>query len=188
MGALRTIPQGNYNYVILPFDFEFDPQFLTLCRDIIRDEWLSPEIKKKIKKIFTIESKGIPLATILGELLNIPIFIARKRQYGLPGECTIKKRTGYAESRIYINGICPGENGILLVDDIISTGGTLDAILSWMYEENIEVNEVWTIFSKINNKDEISGRQLITEKYSLIVRSLIELKETGDGTFNRVVL
>ena len=44
------------------------------------------------------------------------------------GEVSVDVSTGYSSSTIFINDIFPGER-IVIVDDVISTGGTLEPLL-----------------------------------------------------------
>lgn len=71
---------------------------------------------------------GIPLATALSIKTGIPFVVVRKRSYGLEGECQVHQQTGYSENELYINGIYENDN-ILLIDDVVSTGGTLLSVI-----------------------------------------------------------
>ena len=46
----------------------------------------------------------------------------------MEGEVRVDVSTGYSSSTAYINDISPGER-LLIVDDVISTGGTLEPLL-----------------------------------------------------------
>ncbi|WP_237706520.1 adenine phosphoribosyltransferase, partial [Treponema sp. JC4] len=81
-----------------------------------------------IDKIVGVESMGIPLATALSLKTGIPFVVVRKRSYGLEGEQKVHQRTGYSENELYINGIKENDN-ILLIDDVVSTGGTLISVI-----------------------------------------------------------
>jgi adenine phosphoribosyltransferase len=74
------------------------------------------------------EAMGIPIAVPLSLELGIPYSVARKRSYGLPGEVALDQVTGYSKGEMYVNGVGRGDR-VMLVDDVISTGGTLRAII-----------------------------------------------------------
>lgn len=175
LADLKTLQRGNYAYVILPFDIEFHPQFLKdICRLMV-DGWIEMFPREKLKRILTIEAKGLPIAASLSQLLDVPVSIARKRQYNLKGEVAITKTTGYEESTVYINGIHPGARGILLVDDLISTGGTMRPILSWAQDNDIEIPEVWTLFEKRPHASKASAADLLARDFPVKVRRVVSL-------------
>src|ERR1700687_3696114 len=72
---------------------------------------------------------GLPLVAPLALALGLPLAIIRKRKYGLPGEQIASAETGYGEAALHINDVTPADK-VLVVDDVLSTGGTLGSILS----------------------------------------------------------
>jgi adenine phosphoribosyltransferase len=52
----------------------------------------------------------------------------RKRKYELEGEVILSQSTGYSKGELYINGVKKGDR-VLIIDDVISTGGTLLALV-----------------------------------------------------------
>jgi adenine phosphoribosyltransferase len=86
-------------------------------------------VSKDFDKIIAIEAMGIPLATAISMKTGVPFCIIRKRQYGLEGEIKLSQETGYSKGELYINDISEGDR-VLIVDDVISTGGTLVALMS----------------------------------------------------------
>ena len=81
-----------------------------------------------VDKIVTVEAMGIPIGTGLSIICDVPMVIVRKRKYGLPGEIEVSQVTGYSKSQLFLNGINKGDR-VIVVDDVISTGGTLLAVL-----------------------------------------------------------
>ena len=75
-----------------------------------------------------VEATGLPLLAAVGEATGKPTVVIRKRSYGMEGEVRVDVSTGYSSSTAYINDISPGER-LLIVDDVISTGGTLEPLL-----------------------------------------------------------
>ena len=82
----------------------------------------------KVDLIVSVEAMGLPLLAAVGDATGKPTVVIRKRSYGMEGEVGVDVSTGYSESTAYINDISPGER-ILVVDDVISTGGTLEPLL-----------------------------------------------------------
>lgn len=75
------------------------------------------------------EAMGLPLVAPLALALGLPYAVVRKRKYGLPGEQVAYAETGYGEAALHVNGVEPGDK-VLVVDNVLSTGGTLGALLS----------------------------------------------------------
>jgi len=84
------------------------------------------------------EAMGIPLAAALSLRTGIPYLVVRKRQYDLDGEEVAYCETGYGQSCLYVNGLEPDDR-VVLVDDVFSTGGTLDALLSTLAHMDVAV-------------------------------------------------
>jgi len=103
----------------------------------------------QIDKIVTIEAMGIPLATTLSLNMNIPFTIIRKRKYNLPDEVIVEQITGYSKSKLYINGLKKGDK-IVIVDDVLSTGGTLRAVLTALKKMGVVIKGVFIAVNKGN--------------------------------------
>jgi adenine phosphoribosyltransferase len=148
------IKKGEYDYVIHPITDGVPYITPELLKEV------TGEMKKHIRKcgkfdrIVTMEAMGIPLATSLSLDLGVPFTIIRKRQYGLPGEVSVEQVTGYSKSKMYINGLKKGDT-VILVDDVLSTGGTLKAVLYVLKEIGVLVKGVFIAVYKGTCKEEI---------------------------------
>jgi adenine phosphoribosyltransferase len=103
------------------------------------------------------ESMGIPLAVPLSLRLRIPYTVIRKRSYGIEGEIKVSYRTGYSDREVFINGLKKGDR-VVVVDDMLSTGGTLAAIVGALKKNGISVEDVLVIFNKGPGREELSKR------------------------------
>ena len=108
----------------------------------------------QIDKIVTMEAMGIPLATTLSLNMNIPFTIIRKRKYNLPDEVVVEQVTGYSKLKLYINGLKKGDK-IVIVDDMLSTGGTLRAVLTALKKMDVIIKDVFIAVNKGNVAKEI---------------------------------
>ena len=81
--------------------------------------------------------------------------IIRKRQYSLPGEVVIEASTGYAKNQLFINGLEKGDS-VVLVDDVLSTGGTLIQTVRTLKEVcQVDVKHIHIVFNKHEHPEEI---------------------------------
>ena len=141
------VKKGKYNYVVHPIT-DGIPEIKPALLSEITDEMKKQILKLgTIDKIVTMEAMGIPLATKLSLDLNIPMTIIRKKQYGLPGEISVEQETGYSKAKFYINGLSKEER-IVIVDDVLSTGGTLRAILSVLNNIGVDIKAVYIAIYK----------------------------------------
>ncbi len=93
------------------------------------------------------EAMALPLAAATSMKTGLPYLVIRKREYGLEGERLAYCETGYGQSCLYINGLRAGDR-VVLVDDVISTGGTIDALLGTLASMDVQVQGVLTFIEK----------------------------------------
>ena len=162
------VKKGDYNYVIHPITDGVP----FIAPELLKE--VSDEMKKLIQKcgrfdrIVTMEAMGIPLATALSLDLKIPFTIIRKREYGLPGEVSVEQVTGYSKSKMYINGLKEGDT-VILVDDVLSTGGTLKAVLQVLKQMGVKVRGVFIAIYKGACKEDI------IEMYGIPITTIIDI-------------
>ena len=73
----------------------------------------------------------------------------------MEGEVEVDVSTGYSSSTAYINDISPGER-ILAVDDVISTGGTLEPLLEVIEGMGAVLHDVIVAIEKGEGRDRLS--------------------------------
>jgi len=101
---------------------------------------------KKIDVIAAIEARGFLFAAAYAYHNNIPLIPIRKKGK-LPGVTISKKydlEYAQAEIEVHIADVPRGKR-ILLTDDLIATGGTLNAARSLLVEGGAEVPEIFGI-------------------------------------------
>jgi adenine phosphoribosyltransferase len=167
--------RGDYPYFIHPLTDGVPRQtsdLLSATRDLLlhRVDW------DEVDLILSVEAMGLPLASVLSVATGIPTVVARKRSYGLEGERIIDQSTGYSKGEIWINDVNPGER-VLVVDDVISTGGTMEPVIDALIDMGVKLSGVWTIFEKD------SGMQNLIDKHGWPLHSLVRI-EMVDGVVN----
>ena len=133
------VKKNDYNYIVHPITDGIPYIDPALLEEITSK--MAEYIPDEVERIVTIEAMGIPLATAISLKLRKPFTIIRKREYGLPGEISVEQVTGYSKSKLFINGLEKGDK-IAIVDDVLSTGGTLRAVLKALKEKEIDVRIV----------------------------------------------
>jgi adenine phosphoribosyltransferase len=148
LDACAVLKRGDYDYFVHPLTDgvpRVSPQLLAEAIDA-----LASRAPRDFDVIVTAEAMGIPMAAGLSMRLQKPYAIVRKRSYGLEGEVAVEQRTGYSQSTLYVNGVDQGDK-ILLVDDVVSTGGTLRAVAEAAKRKGAKVVQVLVVFSKLRD-------------------------------------
>ena len=155
--SLRDSPiiwKGDYPYFIHPISDgipRMDADVLRATRDLIVEmvDW------SKVDLVVSVEAMGLPLLAAVGDATGKPTVVIRKRQYGMEGEVRVDVATGYSKSATYINDINPGER-ILIVDDVISTGGTLEPILATLEEMGVILQDIVIAIEKGEGRERLA--------------------------------
>ena len=72
---------------------------------------------------------------------GIPVNIVRKKQYWLPDEIVLDQSTGYSKGKLFMNYVNSGDV-VTVIDAVVSTGGTLIAVLKGLKERGVVVKDV----------------------------------------------
>jgi adenine phosphoribosyltransferase len=127
-----------------------------------------------------VEAMGIHIATALSIKTRIPFVVVRKRVYGLDGEVPVHQITGYSQGELYINGLHKGDR-IILIDDVVSTGGTMIAVLNALKQMDVEIVDVMVVIEKGNGKDIVKRETGFTVK-SLVKVNILEGRVVIEGS------
>jgi len=143
--AAPVFKRGSYNYFIHPITDgvpEMEPELIReVAAHVVRIADLD------VDKIVTVEAMGIPIGTALSLMADVPMIIIRKRKYGLPGEIEVSQVTGYSKSQLFLNGIKKGDR-VIVVDDVVSTGGTMLAVLQSLQVAGAVVKDVVAVIQR----------------------------------------
>lgn len=160
------IKKGEYNYFVHPVTDGIpltQPEVLKEIAVAIKNHFHTD-----VDKIVCIEAMGIHLATALSLETGIPFVVVRKRQYGLPGEVAVHQTTGYSQGELFINGINSGDK-VLVIDDVVSTGGTMIAVLQALKNMGVEIAEVVAVIEKGE------GKKIVEKETGLKLKALIKV-------------
>ena len=130
-------------------------------------------------KITTAESMGFPLAAAVSLRVGKPYVFLRKRQYGLPGEVSVAQVTGYSKANLFVNNVRAGDR-VVFVDDVISTGGTLRAIVQAFRAIGAHLVDVVVVFEKTRE------RERFEEELGIRIKTLLKVDVVGGKVVERV--
>lgn len=161
-----VVKKGDYNYFVNPISDGVPAMDPIMLREIALAVHKYGDLD--VDKIVAVEAMGIHLATALSLATDVPFVVIRKRQYDLPGEKEVYQKTGYGSSKLYVNDLHPGEK-ILLIDDVVSTGGTLVALIRTLQDMGLDLKSVVAILDKGD------GKEIVKKETGIDVLSIIKL-------------
>lgn len=159
-----VVKKGEYDYFVHPITDGVPLVESDLLQEVA--EAVSQFGNMDVDKIVCVEAMGIHLATAISLLTNIPFVVVRKRCYGLDGEVAVHQTTGYSEGELYINGLRKGDR-VFLVDDVVSTGGTMTSVIKALQRIETEIVDVMAIIEKGD------GREFVEKETGTKVKTLV---------------
>jgi len=159
-----VVKKGDYDYFVHPVTDGIPLVEAEILQEVA--EAVSKCANLKVDKMVCVEAMGIHLATAISLETGIPFVVVRKRFYGLEGEVAVHQTTGYSEGELYINGLQKGDR-VFLVDDVVSTGGTMTAVLNALKRMDVEIVDVMAIIEKGD------GKKNVEKSTGIQVKSLV---------------
>jgi adenine phosphoribosyltransferase len=142
--------EGGYEYVVLPISNGVPMLEPALLREVVVGITRVADLED-VDKIVTPEAMGIHISTAVSLQTDLPVTVVRKREYGLPGEVEIHQETGYSEGEMYVNDVEAGDR-VLVLDDLLSTGGTLRALTEALDGIGADVADVVVVIRKVGSE------------------------------------
>ena len=163
--------------------------FLNHQIDINVIRQIALELKKRfegerVDKIITIEASGITIATLLGDLYNVPVVFAKK---GETANSTDDKYVSHAYSfthkrmnQVFVSRpyIHTGER-VLIVDDFLADGQAVHALIDIARQAGAEVVGIGIAIEKGQQQ---GGRNLRMEGYHLESIAIVESMDAETQT------
>ena len=169
-----TIQSGRHRTTVN----EFTDQSPALRPTVLREaaERLVALGKFDSDKILVEEDKGAILGGVVALSANLPLAVARWYTYDLgDGSISVPIDSEYFAGNLFVNGIEAGDR-VTIVDDTISTGGTLIALIEAVQAAGATVSEVLVAVEKPEN----GGREKVSERFGIDVRTLIRIAVDGE--------
>jgi adenine phosphoribosyltransferase len=183
--SLRDAPiieKNGYHYFVHPISDGVPMLEPGLMREVVIGIIRKANLEN-VDKIVTPAAMGIHISTATSLMTDIPLVVVRKRQYGLEGEVPLHQETGYSENEMYINDVYEGDR-VLVLDDVLSTGGTIAALLDALDDIGAEVVDTVAVIRKVGGENavEAGGYDVKTLiNVDVVDGELVILDEDGDG-------
>lgn len=167
MESSPVMKRGDYDYFVNPITDGIPRMDPIILEEVI--DGLKGMSDFDCDLIVAPEAMGIPIAVPLSLKLGIPYNIMRKKQYGFPGEVTVTQVTGYSKTDLHINGISKGDR-VVIVDVVVSTGGTIKAMIQGLRSAGAEVVDVLVALQKGD------GKKLIEDEFGISIKALVKIE------------
>ena len=183
--SLREAPiieKNGYHYFVHPISDGVPMLKPELLREIVIKIIRKAKLED-VDKIVTPAAMGIHISTAVSLMTDIPLVVVRKRQYGLDGEVSLSQVTGYSESEMYVNDVYDGDR-VLLLDDVLSTGGTLEALTGALEDIGADLVDAVAVIKKVGGENKIEGSEYDVKtliNVDVIDGEVVVVDEYGDG-------
>ena len=164
------VKKGDYDYFVHPITDGIPEMAPDLLQEVVSS--IKEVGDMGCDKIVAAEAMAIPLGVALSLEIGKPYVVIRKRQYGLPGEVSVNQVTGYSKSSMFVNGINKGDR-VLIVDDVLSTGGTLKAVVTAIRSIGAEIVDTIIVFNKHKQKKELE------DELEMEIKTLLDVEVVG---------
>ncbi|WP_245852844.1 phosphoribosyltransferase family protein [Natrinema ejinorense] len=139
---------------------------------------LSREGAFDVDKLAVEEDKGLPFGVLIAREYSLPLAVARWYTYDLNADrqSAVDIDSEYFSGNLYLNGIEPGDS-VTIVDDTISTGGTMIAMIEAVEKAGATVEEAHCIVEKTRK----NGVDRVAEETGVDVTTSIAIEIEGDN-------
>lgn len=177
--------------VIKPGDILKVDSFLNHQIDIRTMRQIAHELKRRfegvaVDKVLTIEASGIAIATLLGELYDVPVVFAKKaltanstddKYMSEAFSFTHKELNHVFISRPYLHA----NEKVLIVDDFLANGQAVRALIDIVQQAGAEIVGIGIAIEKGQQK---GGRELRAEGYQLESIAIIDSMNSESQTIH----
>ena len=168
------LPVGDFKFLVNPLTEQIPATTAELLRSTT--EWLVEVGNfQAATKIAGEEDKGAILVASTALETGLPFGMARWYPSGLEGQVGVDFKMEYASGQLFLNGIEQGDQ-VIIVDDMISTGGTMLALIEAVEKAEATIVDIICVAEKI----EYQGVNRIREETGYLVKTLLQISVSGE--------
>jgi len=162
----KVVMRGDYPYFVNSVS-DGNPEMTRELLEEITDNIISVA-DLDCDLILAPEAMGIQYAAALTLKTGIPFKIIRKRAPLLDDEILFNTSTGYSKSEMLLSSTEPGTR-VAIIDDVVSTGGTLKGLVKVLRDNGIVVTEIIAIYNKSKDLDALAREMGVPIRFLLKV-------------------
>ena len=168
------LPVGDFKFLVNPLTEQIPATTAELLRSTT--EWLVEVGNfQAATKIAGEEDKGAILVASTALETGLPFGMARWYPSGLEGQVGVDFKMEYASGQLFLNGIEQGDQ-VIIVDDMISTGGTMLALIEAVEKAEATIVDIICVAEKI----EYQGVNRIRQETGYLVKTLLQISVSGE--------
>ena len=128
-------------------------------------------------KIAGEEDKGAILVASTSLATGLPFGMARWYTAGLEGQVSVDFEMEYASGQLFLNGVEENDK-VIIVDDMISTGGTMLALIQAVQLAKGKIVDIICVAEKV----EYDGVKRIAKETGYQVKTLVKISVAGESS------
>lgn len=160
----RLIPGGFLYYA----DILYNPHVVKDLGEIIAQRF----VENEIDYVMTVETKGIPIAMMTANFLNVPLVVTRKDNRVSEGATIsinyVSGTTGKLQTMYCSKRSIKANSKVLIVDDFLKGGGTIRGMMDLVREFDSEVVGKAVFMENVGQK-----KKMIDDYYSILKMNII---------------
>ncbi|MBC8508290.1 MAG: adenine phosphoribosyltransferase [Chloroflexi bacterium] len=129
----------------------------------------------KANKIAGEEDKGAILVASTSLMTGLPFGMARWYPAGLDGQVSVNFEMEYTSGKLFLNGVNEADR-VVIIDDMISTGGTMLAMIEAIQLAQAEIVDIVSVAEKVD----YAGVQRVENETGYRVKTLVKISVAGE--------
>jgi adenine/guanine phosphoribosyltransferase-like PRPP-binding protein len=170
----QLVPINGHQFIINPFTEQIPATPAELLREAAK-QVLEMGNFEGASKIVGEEDKGGILVAATSLLSGLPFGLARWYPSGIMGQIEVPFKCEYAGGKLYLNGV-DRDDHVVIVDDMISTGGTMVALIQAIERAGARIVDIVCVAEKV----EYNGPARVKEETGYTVKSILKVSVAGE--------